>query len=92
MQMVGATRWFIAKPLNKKAVLNGALSGVFASILLYIVIMLAERSVGWLKTIHDNQLIFLLFLILIIIGIVITVFSTHRSVIKYLKMKLEDLY
>ncbi|MBK7292034.1 MAG: hypothetical protein IPI78_18400 [Chitinophagaceae bacterium] len=92
MQMVGATRWFIAKPLNVKAVINGAISGVIASALLYVVIIFAENSVSWLKTIHDNTLLILLFLILIVIGIAITVFSTHRSVIKYLRMKLDDLY
>lgn len=92
MQMVGATRWFIAKPLNIKAIINGAISGVIASVLLYIVIVIAENSVSWLKTIHDTGLLLLLFFILIIIGIVITLFSTNRSVIKYLRMKLDDLY
>jgi cell division transport system permease protein len=92
MQMVGATRWFIAKPLNIKAIINGAISGVIASVLLYIVIVIAEKSVSWLRTIHDSGLLLLLFFILIVIGIVITLFSTNRSVIKYLRMKLDDLY
>jgi cell division transport system permease protein len=92
MQMVGATRWFIAKPLNIKAIINGAISGVIASVLLYIVIVIAENSVSWLKTIHDTGLLLLLFFILVVIGIVITLFSTNRSVIKYLRMKLDDLY
>ncbi len=92
MQMVGATRWFIAKPLNIKAIINGAISGAIASALLYIVILIAEGSVGWLKTIHDTGLLVLLFFLLIIIGIGITLFSTNRSVIKYLRMKLDDLY
>lgn len=92
MQMVGATRWFIAKPLNIKAIINGAISGAIASALLYIVILIAEGSVGWLKTIHDTGLLLLLFFLLIIIGIGITLFSTNRSVIKYLRMKLDDLY
>jgi cell division transport system permease protein len=48
--------------------------------------------VDWLRTIHDTGLLFLLFLILIILGIGITLFSTNRSVLKYLKMKLDDLY
>jgi cell division transport system permease protein len=92
MQMVGATRWFIAKPLNVRAIINGAISGVIASALLYIIILIAEGSVGWLKTIHDNGLLILLFAILIVTGIAITLFSTHRSVLKYLRMKLDDLY
>jgi cell division transport system permease protein len=92
MQMVGATRWFIAKPLNVRAIINGAVSGLIASALLYVIIIIAEGSVGWLKTIHDNGLLILLFFILIVLGIAITLFSTHRSVIKYLRMKLDDLY
>jgi cell division transport system permease protein len=92
MQMVGATRGFIAKPLNIRAVINGAISGLIASVALYIVILIAENSVDWLKAIHDSGMLFLLFATLIIVGIGITVFSTHRSVIKYLRMKLDDLY
>ncbi len=92
MQMVGATRWFIAKPLNVKAIINGALSGVIASALLYILILIAEAQLDWLKTIHDTSLLILLFFVLILVGIGITLFSTNRSVIKYLRMKLDDLY
>jgi len=92
MQMVGATRYFIGKPLNVKAIINGAISGVIASAALYVVILIAENSVSWLKALHDNGLLIFLFLILILIGISITLFSTHRSVLKYLRMKLDDLY
>jgi cell division transport system permease protein len=92
MQMVGATRWFIAKPLNIRAIINGAISGLIASAFLYVIIIIAENSVSWLKTIHDSGLLIALFLLLIILGIVITLFSTHRSVIKYLRMRLDDLY
>ena len=92
MQMVGATRWFIAKPLNIKAIINGAISGVIASVVLYLIIVVLEKYIDWLRTIHDTGLLFLLFLILIVLGIGITLFSTNRSVLKYLKMKLDDLY
>ena len=90
--MVGATRGFITKPLNVRAVINGAISGVIAIVLVYIVIMTAERFLPDLKALHDNGLLFILFISLIIIGITITVFSTHRSVRKYLRMKLDELY
>jgi cell division transport system permease protein len=92
MQMVGATRNFIAKPLNKRAVINGAISGLIASAALYLIIMILENYVDWLKVVHDNTLLLLLFLGLIFIGISITLLSTYRSVVKYLKMKLDDLY
>lgn len=92
MQMVGATRWFIAKPLNLRAIINGAISAVIAIVLVYFVILTAERFLPDLKALHDNGLLFSLFFGLIIIGITITVFSTHRSVLKYLRMKLDELY
>ena len=92
MQMVGATRWFIAKPLNLRAILNGAISGVIASALLYILIIVAEGRIPWVKVVHDTSLLLLLFFSLIVVGIAITLFSTNRSVIKYLRMKLDDLY
>ena len=92
MQMVGATRWFIAKPLNVRAIINGAISGVIASALLYILVVIAEGQLEWLRTIHDSGMLFLLFFLLIITGICITLLSTHRSVLKYLRMKLDDLY
>ena len=92
MQMVGATRWFIAKPLNIRAVANGAISGAIAVVAVLLVIFAAERILPELTAIHDNSTLVLLFIGLILLGIAITLFSTHRSVIKYLRMKLDDLY
>ncbi len=92
MQMVGATRWFISKPLNIRAIANGAISAVIAIALVYGVIVVAERFLPDLKALHDNGLLLMLFLSLIVIGITITLFSTYRSVRKYLRMKLDELY
>ncbi|HEX7904010.1 MAG TPA: permease-like cell division protein FtsX [Chitinophagaceae bacterium] len=92
MQMVGATRGFIAKPMNIKAVINGALGGMIASVAVYLLIILFENQVTDLRSIRDNNLLILLFVTLIVLGILISLFSTYRSVLKYLKMKLDDLY
>jgi len=92
MQMVGATRWFIAKPMNVRAIINGALSGIIAIAAVILVIFGAERVLPEMRAIHDNTTLALLFMGLIILGICITLFSTHRSVLKYLRMKLDDLY
>jgi cell division transport system permease protein len=92
MQMVGATRWFIAWPMNKKATVNGAVSGMIASVAVFAFVLLAEGILPELKAIRDTGGLLLLFIVLILLGIGITLFSTHRSVIKYLKMKLDELY
>ncbi|PVD52576.1 hypothetical protein DC498_08630 [Terrimonas sp.] len=92
MQMVGATRWFISKPFDVKAVVNGLVSAMIAIIVLVIFIIGVEKWLPEIKALRDYTLLTLLFLAIIIIGIVITFISTHRSVTKYLKMKLDDLY
>ncbi|MBD0377149.1 MAG: cell division protein FtsX, partial [Flavisolibacter sp.] len=92
MQMVGATRGFIARPLDIRAVINGAISGIIAIALVYGLILAAQNVLPELKALQDTVTLLLLFFVLIIIGICITLFSTHRSVVKYLRMKLDELY
>jgi cell division transport system permease protein len=92
MQMVGATRWFIAKPMNQRAVINGALAAVLAIAAGWIGLIAFEKWVPELKALHDTNLFILLSLLLLVLGVAISLFSTHRSVVKYLKMKLDDLY
>jgi len=92
MQMVGATRWFIAKPLNVRAIINGAISATIAIILVYGLTLAAENFLPELKALNDNKTLILLFVMLLILGIAITLFSTYRSVRKYLRMKLDELY
>jgi cell division transport system permease protein len=92
MQMVGATRGFIAKPLNMRAVLNGAIAALTAIGLIYGLMLLSEYFLPYLRDLRDNGKVFMLFGFLIVLGISITLFSTYRSVVKYLKMKLDELY
>jgi cell division transport system permease protein len=92
MQMVGATRNFIAKPMDVRAVINGLISAGIAIVLLFVLIQWAESQFPQLAAIRNGQLTLILFGGLIIIGVCISFFSTHRSVIKYLKMKLDELY
>lgn len=92
MQMVGATRTFIARPLNIRAVINGGVSAAIAIVLIYILIIIAEGFVPWLKVVRSSSTLIILFFGLITIGISITLFSTYRSVLKYLRMKLDELY
>ncbi len=92
MQMVGATRWFISKPFDQRALLNGLISGVLAVIGLWFVKAAAEASVPEIHMLNNPTLLGLLMLSMIVVGILISLVSTHRSVIKYLKTSVEDLY
>lgn len=92
MQMVGATRWFIARPLNIRAIINGTISGVIAIVAVYALIVTAEKMLPELVAIRDNLWLGILFTGMLLTGIIITLVSTHTSVIKYLRKKLDDLY
>jgi cell division transport system permease protein len=92
MQMVGATRWFIARPINIRAVINGLIASGIAIAAVWFMVILIESLIPSFRVLHDNTTMFLLFLAIILLGIGITLISTHRSVIKYLRMKLDDLY
>jgi cell division transport system permease protein len=92
MQMVGATRGFIARPLTMRAVLNGLIAALIAIFLIYGLMMLSEYFLPYLSDLRDNGKVIILFAFLIALGISITLFSTYRSVVKYLKMKLDELY
>jgi cell division transport system permease protein len=92
MQMVGATRWFIAKPINVRAIINGLIASGIAIVAVWFTVLIIESLAPSFKVLHDNTSMILLFLAIVVLGISITLVSTHRSVIKYLRMKLDDLY
>jgi len=92
MQMVGATRWFIAKPMDIRALINGAISGIIATAGILGVILVSEQLLPEIKALRDYTLLSALFAVIVLLGISISFISTHRSVLKYLKMKLDDLY
>lgn len=92
MQMVGATRWFIVKPMDIRAIINGLISAAIAILLLFALIKWSESQFTQLSALHNTGMLITLFGGMILVGVAISLFSTHRSVMKYLKMKLDDLY
>lgn len=92
MQMVGATRQFISRPMNIRAIINGAVAAAIAIAVVYGIILLVESFLPDLKDLRNTGKLLLLFFFLFVIGIGITLYSTNRSIVKYLKMKLDDLY
>lgn len=92
MQMVGATRWFIIKPLGLRAIVNGAVSGIIAIIAVLLIVKYAKNMLPELSAIQDGTQLTLLFVGMLLLGILITLVSTYSSILKYLKKKLDDLY
>ena len=92
MQMVGATRWFIAKPLDIRAIVNGIISAVISIAILVGLLKWSVSQFPQMSILVDNKLLVILFIGMVIVGVGISFFSTHRSVMKYLRTRLDDLY
>ncbi len=92
MQMVGATRKFIARPFIKRSVINGVISGFMAVVAIFAVRSSVEKWIPELKSISNNTQLLILCIGIIVLGVLISYISTSRAVVKYLKTQLDDLY
>lgn len=92
MQLVGATRNFIVRPFIQRSIFNGVLSGIFANILLVLFMLFVQQSLPQ-SSIQYNWLSYLYTGIsIIVVGVLISYWSTQAAVVKYLKLKLDELY
>jgi cell division transport system permease protein len=92
MQLVGATSWFIQRPFLFRSLWQGFLSGILAAVLLYVLLQYANTQIKELVMLQVQEQIFLLLAGLCILGPLISLFSSYRSVNKYLQMSLDELY
>jgi cell division transport system permease protein len=92
MQLVGARQGFIQRPFLWRATLQGFISGIIAVALLSIILQYAYNQVGELVKLREVENIFVLFALILLLGIVLGLFSSYRAVNKYMKMSLDQLY
>ena len=92
MQLVGAKKWFIQRPFLFRAGGYGLLSGLLASLGMWLLSGYAQDKVPDLAVLHDQRQFVLLLSLLLITGVLVAVLSTFFSIRKYLRMSLEELY
>jgi len=92
MQLVGATRWFIQRPFLLRSLLQGMISGLIAAGLLFSLMNFAYGELKELNELRQDQLLYLIYGGLVLLGSLIGFFSSFRAVNSYLKMSLDDLY
>lgn len=92
MQLVGATSRYIRKPFLLQSVGMGIVSGVFGMALVLVLFYAINNLVDSVEVSLDLTSFLFLLASLLIIGIVISYFSTWLALNKYLRMKLDDLY
>ncbi|AWW28958.1 ABC transporter permease [Echinicola strongylocentroti] len=92
MQLVGATRGFIRKPFLNRSFLFGTLAGIISSAMLYGLIQYTKANIDGFALLQNNRMQLILFGGLVLLGAILSFFSTLRAVNKYLRMSLDELY
>jgi cell division transport system permease protein len=92
MQLVGARKWFIQRPFILRSFGYGILSGILASVFIWLLINYANRNVEDLIVLQNKERMFTLMGSLLMVGVIVAVTSTFFSIRKYLKMSLDELY
>lgn len=92
MQLVGATSGFIRKPFMGKSVLLGILAALLANAALLAALYFANKHVHEVVDILDQKLIAALFVVVVLVGVVITMLCTFFAVSRYLRKDISELY
>jgi len=92
MQLVGATDGFIRRPFVKQTVICGVIAAIFANVLITIIVYAFTKEYPELLSIIERKDLLFIFLIVLILGILLTFVATIMSVNKYLKMQTNSLY
>lgn len=92
MKLVGASYGFIRAPFLKKAVGLGLLSAVIALAALGVGLFMLYQNSPEISTVIDGTVIGVTALIVVLFGVLITLFCSWLSVNSFLKMKASDLY
>jgi cell division transport system permease protein len=92
MQLIGATQSFIRRPFVIKGIIQGLIGSFIAITLLLLSLYGAQKSVPELIDFQDIGMMFSIFVMVIILGVVISWISTALAVKKYLRIKTDNLY
>ena len=92
MQLVGATKGFIRWPFLKRSLIYGLVSGILASGIIFGIIEFAQHQIDGLDKLYAEEPLFILFAVLIFLGLLISYLSTLSSMRRYFKISLDELY
>ncbi|MGO1243007.1 ABC transporter permease [Sphingobacterium sp. JB170] len=92
MQLIGATKNFIRKPYLFYGIFHGLLGALIAILLLIFTLQFAQQQIPDLIFLRNWYEFGAIFIIVVLLGILISGFSTYFAVTKYLKAKSHSLY
>lgn len=92
MQLVGATGGFIRRPFMARAVYQGIIAAIIGMALLMSLFFILNNVLDIVQISLTPLQLVLLFVMIALIGVLLTLVSTWFALSKYLRMKLDDLY
>ena len=92
MRLVGAKNSFIQKPFILDGIYQGMYSAIFAIFMLMGSIQLVQTETASLLNITDLKIIGLVFILIFIIGIILSSLSTYFAVKKFINVSESELY
>ena len=92
MLLVGATGSFIRAPFLRSGLVQGAIGGVGACLLLLALLAILKFYSAETAEFIDPSVVLSVCLLILIFGLLISGFSNYLAVKKYLKVRSEDLY
>lgn len=92
MQLVGANQGFIRKPFLITSISHGVYSALIAMLLLGAVLYFSRQEMPELATLQDFNMMAILAGSVMLLGVIISFFSTYFAVGKYLHSSLDELY
>lgn len=92
MQMVGATKRFIRRPFVSKSIQLGIIGAIVALIGMAVVLYYLNQTFPELDLVQNPTLIVGLFILIFLLGIVITWISTFIATQRFLNLKTDQLY
>ncbi len=92
MQLVGATGGFIMRPFLLTGIRQGIFAAFIAIGMIYGISVFGQRSIAELHALQDERYMFILFGIVLALGMFISFISTWLAVRKYLYLRSDELY
>lgn len=92
MQLVGATESFIMKPFLKTFMSQGAIAAVLSLILITLTLIGMNDFMPEMSIINGNRYIVMIYLFVIVLSLLLTMFSTIFAMRKYLNADIDKFY
>lgn len=92
MQLVGAKPFFICRPFLQNSVWFGFFGSMFANLILLAVIYFLQKEAGGVIDLMDLRLMVVMVGFVTVCGILLSLVSSWRSVVRYLNKEVNELY